>query len=162
MADTGWALVRGASATAELAGSGLLKTSPREHLPLRLEKLHEGLRRILAEHKPDVMAVEEMFFLTAAHSVRSTLQARGVILLAASQSGVVVREYNPKQVKIAISGSGTADKLQMQKMVRSALGLQDLLRPDDVADAAAIALCHLRCSRLKNFTVLDRLGGGPR
>ncbi|MBI5244776.1 MAG: crossover junction endodeoxyribonuclease RuvC [Elusimicrobia bacterium] len=159
IADTGWALVRGGPERPVLLASGILKTSPRSELPERLKKLHAGLSRVLRLRKPEQLAVEEMFFLKAAHTVRATLQARGVILLAAAQAGVRVREYNPRQVKVSLTGSGSADKPQMQRMIRSALGLREVLRPDDVADAAAIALCHLRCSRIKSLKVLDRIGG---
>jgi crossover junction endodeoxyribonuclease RuvC len=105
------------------------------------------------------MAIEELFFLKAAQSVRATMQARGVILLAACQAQAPVHEYNPRQVKISLTGSGAAEKPQMQKMVQAALALKEILRPDDVADAAAIGLCHLRASRHKAFKVLDRIGG---
>ena len=159
LADTGWALVEDRPAGPALLASGILRTSPRAALPERLEQIHAGLLRILRERKPEQLAVEEMFFLKAAHTVRATLQARGVILLAASQSRVPVQEYNPRQVKIALTGSGSADKVQMQRMIRSALSLRDVLRPDDVADAAAIALCHLRRSKARRFTVLERIGG---
>ena len=100
-----------------------------------------------------------MFFTKAAHTIRATLHARGVVLLTVAQFQVPLREYNPRQVKIALTGSGAAQKAQMQKMVQAAFGLVDRLRPDDVADAAAIALCHQRQGRIKNFVVLDRLGG---
>jgi len=159
MADTGWALVEDRPAGPALLASGILRTSPRTALPERLRAIHEGLSRILLLHKPDEVAVEEMFFLKAAHTVRATLQARGVILRAASQSKIPIHEHNPRQVKIALTGSGSADKVQMQRMIRSALSLQDVLRPDDVADAAAIALCHLRRSKARRFTVLERIGG---
>lgn len=163
VSETGWAVVEGGrgAGAGTLMASGLLRTSPRDLLPARLLKIHEGLREILREHKPDGAAVEEMFFLKAAHTIRATLQARGVVLLAAAQAGVPVREYNPREVKSALTGSGAAAKAQMQRMVQAALSLPEPLRPDDVADAAAIALCHLRSGRLKNFVVLDRLGG-PR
>jgi crossover junction endodeoxyribonuclease RuvC len=103
--------------------------------------------------------MEEMFFTTIAVTVRATLQARGVALLAVAQSGRAVSEYNPKTVKLALTGSGRAEKAQMQAVVQKALGLAERLRPNDVADAAAIALCHLRTGRLKGLRVLDAWGG---
>jgi crossover junction endodeoxyribonuclease RuvC len=102
-----------------------------------------------------------MFFLKAAHTIRGTLQARGVILLAAAQAGCAISEYNPRTVKATLTGSGTAEKRQMQRRVSKTLGLPDLLRPDDVADAAAIALCHLRTGRIKRLRVLEVHGGAP-
>ncbi|MFA6092939.1 MAG: crossover junction endodeoxyribonuclease RuvC [Elusimicrobiota bacterium] len=163
IADTGWALLEPAAAgSVALLESGLVKTSPSQSLPERLHALHRGLRSVIADHRPDCAAVEEMFFLKAAHTVRATLQARGVILLSLAESGLPVSEYNPSQVKTGLTGSGSADKLQVQRMVRSALGLSEILRPDHVADAAAIALCHLRMARVQRLKVLDRLGGGKR
>lgn len=163
VSETGWAVVEGGrgSGSGRLLASGLVRTFPRDPLPTRLLQIHEALREVLREHKPDGAAVEEMFFMKAAHTIRATLQARGVVLLAAAQAGVPVREYNPREVKSALTGSGAAAKPQMQRMVQAALSLPKPLSPDDVADAAAIALCHMRSSRLKNFVVLDRLGG-PR
>ncbi|MFH1724147.1 MAG: crossover junction endodeoxyribonuclease RuvC [Elusimicrobiota bacterium] len=160
LSETGWAVLEGpGSRQARLVASGCIRTSPRTPLPLRLREIHGEVARLLRAHRPGHMAVEEMFFLKAAHTIRATLQARGVVLLAASQSGTPVTEYNPRQVKISLTGSGNAAKPQMQRMVQAALGLADRLTPDDVADAAAIALCQLRSSRLKSLVVLDRVGG---
>ena len=103
-------------------------------------------------------AIEEMFFTTIANTVRSTLQARGVALLALAQAGHGVTEYNPKTVKLSLTGSGRAEKAQMQTVVQKALGLAAKLRQNDVADAAAIALCHLRAGRMKGLRVLDSWG----
>src|SRR5438105_2641921 len=115
MADTGWAVLAQGPAPEEprLVASGLVRTPARTALPERLREIHASINRILAEHKPQAVAIEEMFFLKVAHSIRSTLQARGVILLAASQNRVSVSEYNPRQVKSALTGTGTAPKPQM-------------------------------------------------
>jgi crossover junction endodeoxyribonuclease RuvC len=156
VSETGWAVLEDGPA---LLGSGILRTAAGLPLPDRLLAIHEGLSRVLRESRPDAVAVEEMFFLQAAHTVRATLQARGVVLLAARQSGCPVREYNPRQVKMTLTGSGAAAKAQMQRMVQHALRLAEPLRPDDVADAAAIALCHLRQNRSKSLKVLARVGG---
>jgi crossover junction endodeoxyribonuclease RuvC len=160
VSETGWAVLEAAGAGGRLLGAGLIKTSPRTPLPERLQLIFKGLKDVIADHRPESVAVEEMFFLQIAHTVRATLQARGVVLLAVAESGLEVAEYNPRQVKSALTGSGTAAKAQMQKMTQNALGLKEPLRPDDVADAAAIALCHLRAGRVKGLKVLDRVGGG--
>ncbi|MFA5139470.1 MAG: crossover junction endodeoxyribonuclease RuvC [Elusimicrobiota bacterium] len=156
VSETGWAVVEEGPA---LLGSGIIRTAAGLPLPDRLLTIHEGLLRVLREFRPDSVAVEEMFFLQAAHTVRATLQARGVVLLAARQGGCPVQEYNPRQVKMTLTGSGAAAKAQMQKMVQHALRLAEPLRPDDVADAAAIALCRLRQNRAKSLRVLGSIGG---
>lgn len=160
VSETGWAvLTQEGSATPLLTASGLIKTFPNQMLPARLILIHEAIRGLLAQHPPQAMAIEEMFFLKAAHTIRGTLQARGVILLAAAQADCPISEYNPRTVKVTLTGSGAAQKRQMQRMVSKSLGLADLLRPDDVADAAAIALCHLRIGRIKRLKVLEMYGG---
>lgn len=160
VSETGWAVVESAGTGGRLLDAGLIKTSPRTPLPERLQLIFRGLKDVIAKNRPDSVAVEEMFFLQIAHTVRATLQARGVVLLAIAESGLELAEYNPRQVKSALTGSGTAPKAQMQKMTQAALGLAEPLRPDDVADAAAIALAHLRAGRVKGLRVLDRVGGG--
>ncbi|MBI5211727.1 MAG: crossover junction endodeoxyribonuclease RuvC [Elusimicrobia bacterium] len=158
---TGWAVVsadRGAEP--RLIAAGLLSTDPAAGITDRLRRLHAGLAGILAERRPDAAAAEQMFFLKASPSVRDTLQARGVILLALAQGCPVVAEYDPRTVKAALTGSGASGKLQMQKMVQRLLGLAEPLRPDDVADAAAVALCHGRMGRVGGLRVVDRIGAG--
>lgn len=159
VSETGWAVVAGLSSCPRLAASGLIRTSPRTILSERLRDIHAEFSKVLEEHKPDAVAIEEMFFLKAAHTIRGTLQARGVLLLAAAQAGRPISEYNPRTVKLTLTGSGAAAKALMQNAVKKSLGLPDILRPDDVADAAAIALCHLRSQRIKGLKVLDRFGG---
>ncbi len=156
--ETGWAVLDGASASPRLVASGCIRTLPGVPLPLRLKAIHAELAAVVAEHAPDSCAMEEMFFTTVATSVRSTLQARGVAVLALAQAGHEVHEYNPKTVKLTLTGSGSAEKAQMQTVVQKALGLADKLRPNDVADAAAIALCHMRTGRMKGLKVLDSWG----
>ena len=158
--ETGWAVIDGASASPRLVASGVIRTLPGVMLPLRLKAIHAELEAVIAEHAPDACAMEEMFFTTIAVTVRATLQARGVALLALAQAGHPVHEYNPKTVKLALTGSGSAEKAQMQTVVMKALGLAERLRPNDVADAAAIALCHMRTGRMKGLKVLDSWGGG--
>ncbi len=159
MHETGWAVLDGASASPRLVASGCIRTPPDVPLPLRLKAIHAELAAVVTEHAPQECAMEEMFFTTVATSVRSTLQARGVAVLALAQAGHAVHEYNPKTVKLTLTGSGAAEKAQMQAVVQKALGLADRLRPNDVADAAAIALCHMRTGRMKGLKVLDSWGG---
>ncbi len=156
--ETGWAVLDGPPASPRLVASGVIRTLPGLELGERLKAIHAELKAVLSGHKIESCAIEEMFFTTIAHTVRATLQARGVALLAIAQSGRVVTEYNPKTVKLSLTGSGRAEKTQMQTVVQKALGLKDKLRPNDVADAAAIALCHLRAGRGKGLRVLDSWG----
>ncbi len=161
VSETGWAVLAAGQGAPALLDSGCIRTSPRTPLPERLKTIHRALGDVFRRHAPCSMAVEEMFFVKVAHTVRATLQARGVVLLAAADAGVEVREYNPRQVKMALTGSGAAPKAQMIRMTQAALNLKEPLHPDDTADAAAIALCHLRAGRARGLRVLARVGA-PR
>ncbi|MFH2204662.1 MAG: crossover junction endodeoxyribonuclease RuvC [Elusimicrobiota bacterium] len=161
VSETGWAVLESAPGRdTQLVASGLIRTSPRTEFPERLRAINEKLSGVLEKYRPDRFAIEEMFFSKAAHTIRATLQTRGVIILAAAQNGTPVHEYNPRQVKAALTGSGSAPKSQMQKMVQATLKLRERLTPDDIADAAAIAICDLRLGRMKSLKVLGRIGGG--
>ncbi len=162
LAETGWAVVSLKGQSPSLTASGIIRTSPKTPLPERLRAIHEALAAALEEHRPGAVAVEEMFFLGAAPTIRGTLQARGVVLLAAAQASRPVCEYNPRTVKLSMSGSGRADKAQMQRAVQRVLGLAKKLTPDDVADAAAVAVCHLRSQRFGKLTVLESYSRSPR
>lgn len=146
---TGWAVVQdnGAAGPA-LVACGLIHTAADTPLPQRLCEIYEEVKKVAQEFKPDQAAMEEMFFLKRALTMSHTIQTRGVIMLALHQAGLTISAYPPKRVKLTISGSGSADKKQMQRMVQLTLKLQKQLSPDDVADAAAIALCHIKCAPL--------------
>ncbi|HSF02852.1 MAG TPA: crossover junction endodeoxyribonuclease RuvC [Solirubrobacterales bacterium] len=118
---------------------GCLTTSPDLTLPERLLAIHALLDDLLALHKPDLVAVERLFFSRNAQTAFAVGQARGVVLLAAAQHHTSVREATPNEVKSAIAGYGAADKEQVQRMVQLVLGMDDRPRPDDAADALAIA-----------------------
>ncbi|MFH1618714.1 MAG: crossover junction endodeoxyribonuclease RuvC [bacterium] len=142
---TGWAVLSGGiGSPPRLEAAGLLHTPAGRSLEDRLADIFNGLRKLIAGHSPSCLAVEEVYFMKAASSVAATIQARGVILLAAKLEGRPVKSYNPRTVKMTLTGNGNALKSQMQRMVQLTLGLEETLKPDDVADAAAIALCHLR------------------
>ena len=159
VSETGWAVLDCGTPTAPtLIASGLIRTITTDSLSRRLIGIHDGIKKIIGEHNPDSIAIEEMFFLKAAHTVRATLQARGVILLAVAQAQKPISEYNPRSVKLTLTGSGTAIKSQMQRAVQRALSLKEILHPADVADAAAIALCHHKSQRISNLKILERLG----
>jgi len=108
----------------------------------RLREIHAGVAGLIAAHRPAAMAIEKLFFNTNAKTAIDVAQARGVILLAAAQAGVPVYEYTPLQVKQSVVGYGRAEKRQVQDMVKLLLRLSACPKPDDVADALAIAICH--------------------
>ena len=121
---------------------GVVLTPAGEPLEARLLLIHRRLSDLLAEFQPEACAVEELFFGKNSRSAFSVAQARGVVLLAAAQHGLAVEVYRPVQVKQAVASYGGASKQQVQQMVRLLLDLPDIPRPDDAADALAIALCH--------------------
>ncbi len=163
VSETGWAVLNGEEASSpKLIASGLIRTFPAQALTERLVYIHNELKLVIREHAPDAIAIEEMFFLKAAHTVRATLQARGVILLAAALAEKPIKEYNPRTVKLTLTGSGTAIKSQMQWAIQRALGLKETLHPADVADAAAIALCHLKSSRNSRLKVVEKFGNSNK
>ena len=128
----------------------------RAHTPLeeRLEKVYTGINEIIKIYKPDAMSIEELFFNNNAKTALTVGQARGVIILAAVQNNVPVYEYTPLQVKQALTGYGRASKSQIQQMMKSMLALTEIPKPDDVADALAIAVCHgnsMRFNSIKQF-----------
>ncbi|MBO5743460.1 MAG: crossover junction endodeoxyribonuclease RuvC [Clostridia bacterium] len=114
------------------------------HTPIeqRLKIIYDGINEAIHKYKPDFMAVEELFFNNNAKTAIAVGQARGVILLSAVNLGVPFFEYTPLQVKQAVAGYGRADKNQVQQMVKAILNLPAVPKPDDVADALAIAVCH--------------------
>jgi len=143
---TGYGCVERAGSRQVLVVCGSLSGPPRATFPDRLNAIHDGLRTLILRHRPDCVAVEDIFH---ARNVRSALklgEARGVALLAAAEAGVPVVSYAPAAVKRAVVGYGRAEKHQVQQMVKLLLGLAEPPTPHDVADALAIALCHLQSS----------------
>lgn len=108
----------------------------------RFKSIHDDLNRIIELHKPDAMAIEELFFNTNRTTAINVAQARGVLLLSALNHGVPIFEYTPLQVKQAVAGYGRAEKQQVQQMTKLLLNLDAVPKPDDTADALAIAICH--------------------
>jgi crossover junction endodeoxyribonuclease RuvC len=118
-------------------------------MPTRLQAIYVKVKQLAAEWRPAEAAVEELFFSRNARTAMSVGQARGVAILALADANLEVAEYTPLAIKQAVTGYGSADKAQMQDMVRMLLGLSELPRPDDAADALAVAICHLHSARLK-------------
>ena len=126
---------------------GVISTPPDMSMPERLLMLYRHLKDILLLHQPETGAVEKLFFQRNVTNALSVGQARGVVLLAMAEVGLPIGEYTPMEVKQAICGYGGADKSQVQQMVRALLNLDEIPRPDDAADALAVAICHLNSSR---------------
>lgn len=127
---------------------GCLRTPSGMPMPQRLAVLYEGIQALIAAHHPSTLAIEELFFSTNARTAISVAQARGVALLCGAQAAIEVTEYTPLQVKQAVVGYGRATKDQIQQMVRTLLALTTVPRPDDAADALAVAICHTHSARL--------------
>jgi crossover junction endodeoxyribonuclease RuvC len=128
---------------------GVIETPKTEPLPRRLQMLQHQLDELIQAWHPDEVAVEELFFASNAKTAMVVGQARGVVLLTLCNAGLEVNEYTPLQVKQAVSGYGQADKKQMQEMVRLLLNLPRIPRPDDAADALAVAITHLQSRKWK-------------
>lgn len=127
-------------------GLGVLRTPAADPLAARLAQIHEDLESLLDEFAPDAVAVEQVFFQSNVRTAMSVAQVSGIVLAAAARRGCAVVQYTPSQVKSSIAGYGAADKEQVQRMVQMRLGLADMPKPADAADAAALALCHLAMS----------------
>ena len=148
-ARLGYAVVRAERSALSLVRGDVISTAAGRAMHLRLLDIHRALLQIIAETQPTEMAVEELFFAKNATTAIGVGQARGVALLAAAETDLSVSEYKPMQVKQAIHGYGLASKAQVGEMVRVLLGLKTPLRPDDAADAAAIAICHPHSTHLE-------------
>ncbi|MFA6533878.1 MAG: crossover junction endodeoxyribonuclease RuvC [Patescibacteria group bacterium] len=141
VADTGWGVIKVTGHQLCLVDFGVIKTSAKAKFVDRLNTIHQELEKIIRKFKPDRVAVEELFFAKNVKTALVVGQARGVILLTAIQAKLPLSEYTPLQVKQAVTSYGRADKTQVQKMVKCLLNLRELPRPDDAADALAIAIC---------------------
>jgi len=135
--------------------SGVIRTTPRTPFPERLAAIYSGLQAILTDHRPEAVAVEEVFFAANARSALKLAHVRGVTLLAAAERGLPVGEYSAAKIKGSVVGYGRATKSQVQSMVGSLLKVLDPLGSFDAADACAVAICHA------TYAALDqRLAGG--
>lgn len=146
-ATTGWGLIEKDGQKYTLIDFGCVKTPAKTPLHDRLGTIFDGISDLIKNHKPDHIAVEELFFAANSKTAIAVGQARGVIILSANKKGVSVFEYTPLQVKMAICGYGRAEKGQIQKMVKTLLSLSEIPKPDDAADALAIAICHAQSYR---------------
>ena len=154
IATTGWGLVRQETDGRQvLLKCGAILTSAKDPMTDRLRRLSGELKSLIAAERPDEAAIEELYIAKNSRTAASVGHGRGVILLTLVESGLSVHEYNPRQVKMSLTGYGAADKSQMQRMVQRLLGLSDIPRPDAAAAAVAIALCHLNTLKIPAATM---------
>lgn len=145
----GFGIIEVTRGNLSLVDAGVIRTPVKEDDAVRLQTIFEELTDIIVGTKPDWMAVEKLFFAQNVTTAMTVAQARGVILLCGKQAGLSIAEYTPLQVKQAITGYGRADKKQIQEMVRVILKLKEAPKPDDCADALAVAITHVQSSRLE-------------
>lgn len=129
-----------------VCGYGAVTTDASMEMPDRLKHLYTQIMEIIREYEPDVASIEELFFNTNSKTALLVGQARGVAILACANSGLVIREYTPLQIKQGLVGYGRAEKKQIQAMVKTILHLNEVPKPDDTADALAAAICHGHCA----------------
>jgi crossover junction endodeoxyribonuclease RuvC len=147
-AITGYGVVEEHAGELKAVTFGAIRTPAKQPLPTRLQAIYRGVKDLAQEWEPTSAAVEELFFSSNVRTAMSVGQARGVTLLALIDAGLSIAEYTPLTVKQAVTGYGSADKAQVQEMVRLLLGLAEIPKPDDAADALAVAICHLHSARM--------------
>ena len=143
----GFGVIEVSSRQMSLITAGVIRTPAHTPLDERLEEIYDGILSIIDETKPTVMSIEKLFFARNATTAMSVSHARGVVVLTGRKSGLEIVEYTPLQIKQTITGYGKADKKQVQEMVRIQLGLQEVPKPDDCADALGAAITHALMSR---------------
>lgn len=151
-ATTGYGIVQEADDGSLIAVAyGVITTKAAAPMPERLHKIYTEVMALIRKHEPHQMAIEQLFFGKNVTTGITVAQARGVLLLAGAQANLPIREYKPNEVKLAIAGYGGADKIQMQMMIQQLLDLSAPPKPDDAADALAVALTHLNNTRFERL-----------
>jgi crossover junction endodeoxyribonuclease RuvC len=154
-AITGYGIIKeDASGHLTVVDYGVIRTPSKKPMSQRLVQLYQKMKAILLLHSPDSAAVEKLFFQKNVRTALSVGQGRGVAILALAETGIDVYEYTPLAVKQAVAGYGNADKGQIQQMVKALLHLDEIPKPDDAADALAVAICHLHSARMQSL--IDR------
>lgn len=141
-ATVGYGIIEVTNDNISVINYGFIQTSSKKPMSERLNVIYDDIKTLISTFNPDLMSIEELFFFKNAKTVISVSQARGVILLAAVQSDIPIFEYTPLEVKVTLTGYGRSDKNEVQNSVKDILGLEEIPKPDDAADALAIALCH--------------------
>jgi len=148
-ATTGWAVVEEKNKNAKLIACGCVNTAKYKSDADRLVEIGKDIQTLIKKYKPDEAAIEDIFFFKNLKTAITVAQARGVILYEIKKNNIPLFSYTPLQVKQALTGYGRADKNQMQLMVKNILKLKSFPKPDDAADAVAIAICHLNSRKMK-------------
>ena len=143
----GFGVVDASPGKTKLITAGVIRTPAHTPLDERLEEIFDGISQIIAETKPDAMSIEKLFFARNVTTAMSVAHARGVAMLCGRKAKLHIAEYTPLQIKQTLTGYGKADKKQVQEMVRLQLGLKEIPKPDDAADALAAAISHQMMSR---------------
>jgi crossover junction endodeoxyribonuclease RuvC len=143
----GFGVIESNKGKVQLVDAGVIRTPVHEDDAIRLQTIFDELTDIITSTKPTEMSVEKLFFAKNVTTAMTVAQARGVVLLCGMQAGLQIAEYTPLQIKMAVTGYGKADKKQIQEMVRVILGLKEVPKPDDCADAIAAALTHAQTLR---------------
>lgn len=139
-ADTGYGVIQVENGNTKTITYGNIKTHKTNSFPDRLFEIHSQISKLIKKHHPNLLSVEELFFYKNAKTALNVGHARGVVILTAKQHNIPIVEFTPLQIKQTITGYGRADKKQMQKMIQTTLGLKKIPKPDDAADALAVAL----------------------
>lgn len=140
-AITGYGIVRKTGNKMQALDYGVISTKPNVDFPVRLLAINDKVRFLIEMYKPDCMSVEELFLSQNKTTAIGTAQARGVVLVEAARANIPVYEFTPAQVKLAVTGYGRAEKKQVQNMIKTLLGLDEIPKPDDAADGLALAVC---------------------
>lgn len=151
LATIGYGVIRAERGNYEMVDYGVIKTPKEESIPVRLKMIEDGLDVLIDKFKPDNVAIEELFFTNNITTGISVAEARGVILLTTIKKCGRLYEYTPLQIKQAITGYGRADKVQMMSMVKMLLKLKTIPRPDDAADALAVAITHAQTNKMSSM-----------
>ena len=139
---TGYSVIESDGTRHALVEAGVIETDPRSAFDQRLLWIGKRLRELVDHHKPGGAAVEEVFYSVNAKTALKLTHVRGVVLFVLAEAGIPVGEYSPATIKTSVTGYGRADKAQVQWMVRSLLGLEEIIRSEDASDACAVAICH--------------------
>lgn len=153
IATVGYGVIDSDGYNHKLISTGVIETPAGLFVDERLKMIYDDLCELIQEYKPEEVAIEELFFNTNSKTAIGVAEARGVILLCCKQKALTIAEYTPIQVKNSVTGNGRAEKSQIQEMVKTILKLKSIPKPDDAADALALAICHAHCagSKIQDF-----------